>query len=297
MEEKQLHILTSREFWQLSSEEKMALQGWFENEDEYNQLRALFQGVNRLKTEFVGAENPSSKVQLDRLFTEVYSNKSSGGIKDFLYQRGKMFYMQPIFQIGLAASVIVGLFLYNPQQNVDVKSASQHGKIKKNPIQPKNEPIQTKKPVIKPELQLPEPTTVVASLDPSFTNEISLSEQVEDVAVNSVATTEMLDEEKTVVMGGTFEEKPSVTAIDQTLAFSSAPASATVTTGATTSFSPNSSAYKWTSIESKNSADKSGKKIERSEAFAKDFDNKDLPLTAPSAAERSDILEGLYTTF
>ncbi len=296
MEEKQLHILTTREFWQLTPEEKNTLRGWFENEDEYNNLKSLFLGVNRLKNEFIGAENPTSKVQLDRLFTEVYSNKASGGFKDFLYQRGKMFYMQPVFQIGLAASVIVGLFLYNGNSSTTNQTASTEQPTKKFNTRKTTAPKVSSIPDVKPTIIQPTtPTLVAAVAEEKIENydTPSVAGDISDRFENSLAeNSTMEDANNFAPIAAADEEKPTA---DQSLTL--AGTSTVVATGSTYTISPSSSvAYTFSTTAAANVADKSGRKNAKS-LEEKEYDKKDLPIAIPSAAERPEILDGLFTTF
>lgn len=295
MEEKQLHILTNREFWQLTPEEKTALKGWFENEDEYNNLKILFLGVNRLKNEFVGAENPTSKVQLDRLFTEVYSNKASGGFKDFLYQRGKMFYMQPVFQIGLAASVVVGIFLFNGNTTPSHQTASTQQTIKKSNTKQTTAPKEASIPDVKPTIIQPSTPTLVASV-----------EVVENVNAPAVSD-ERVEYENVIAENKKMEDAPNFAPsiasdaekpmLDETVTLAGMGTTSMTATGSTYNLSPSSSiSYAFSSPASVNVADKTGKKNSKSMA-ERDYDKKDLPISIPSAAERPEILDGLFTTF
>ena len=295
MEEKQVHILTTREFWQLTPEEKNALRGWFENEDDYNNLKRLFLGVNQLKDEFIGAENPTSKVQLDSLFTEVYSNKASGGLKDFLYQRGKMFYMQPVFQIGLAASVIVGLFLYNGNSSMTNQTASIEQPTKKLNIKKTNAPNEAFISDVKPTIIQPTTPTFVASIEdaenvnaPAFSNERVENENV------IVENKKMEDAPNFASSIASDAEKPM---LDETVTLAGMEVTSMTATRSTYNLSPSSSfSYTFSSPASVNVADKTAQKNSKSMAD-KDYDKKDLPIAIPSAAERPEILDGLFTTY
>jgi len=119
MEEQYIHIIKQKNFEELSSKERSEMSDWFSSEDEFNDLKHLFIGVDSYKSTVENEKNGRKK-ELDALFVNVYSNKPSFDWKGFFFPTIKPFFKQPGFQLGfgIVITLIVSIvFVNNPASN------------------------------------------------------------------------------------------------------------------------------------------------------------------------------------
>ena len=131
MNKELVEIVVNKSFVELSMNEKEQLFEWCSDEEGFDQLKNVFIEVELMKKQSAENVRPSTKAQLDLLFTEKYKvggtarwNSSTGKL---IYPFDKPFHRRPIIQI---AALLLLLLLVFPllMKNKEISTISQLAK-------------------------------------------------------------------------------------------------------------------------------------------------------------------------
>ncbi len=117
-------IVMEKEFIELTAEERSELSEFCSSEEEFNQIRQVFNGVEGMSFENP-APRPETKYRLDDLFEQAHP-KAPVWYNSFLallVPREKPFYRQPLLQ---AAAVLLLLFMTVPFVNNNMSGDSKN---------------------------------------------------------------------------------------------------------------------------------------------------------------------------
>lgn len=120
MEKDIIEIIKSKRFFELDSNEKIELQDYCANEDEFNQLKHAFMAVEATTFTTVKAD-PKTKQRLDDLFVQKYPQAAPiwyNSVLAVVIPKEKPIYKQPLMQI---AAVVALLFLAIPFFNTGLE--------------------------------------------------------------------------------------------------------------------------------------------------------------------------------
>ncbi|MDG1842630.1 MAG: hypothetical protein P8I93_09810 [Crocinitomicaceae bacterium] len=121
MEDKSISIFKTKSFQSLSKEEKKSLSKWCETEEDFNEIKNLFVGVDAYKNLTTKKTSVKTKESLDELFNKKHLGTSSknAGILKSLFPPFKPFYLQTGFQI---AALLVVAILIVPKFLIETKT-------------------------------------------------------------------------------------------------------------------------------------------------------------------------------
>jgi hypothetical protein len=178
--------------------EKNQLKDWFETEEQFLDLKHLFEGVAAYKSS-VNNEKNTRKKELDELFAHVHASKSKFDWKGFFFPTIKPFFLQPGFQMGFGILVIAVLSLVFTNQVSKTTVVATQKKFKKETVKESktiNKQEQAKEQ-IENQIQIQ-----LASIELKNSKNELIVEQNESVILgNSLTFSSELDAETTMNLG------------------------------------------------------------------------------------------------
>jgi len=144
MEQELVTIIESKSFEQLSERELEALTDWCATKEEFEQLKLVFQGAERLRVKTAIVPSAGRKAALDDLFASTHSKNKRFGIFEVLYPEHKSFMLRPLVQVaavGLIALIAIPFFGENEQlKTTHIAKVTE----KKNVVKKQDKVVETK---------------------------------------------------------------------------------------------------------------------------------------------------------
>lgn len=130
MEQELVDIIMTKSFEELTEKERLSLNEWCSDRDEYEQLKLVFRGIQGYRSETHTEPASSVKESLDSLFESTYGERSKRSVFSVLYPTDKSIAMRPLVQIAALALLV---FLTIPFFKNDSKLIlpDQHAKSQK----------------------------------------------------------------------------------------------------------------------------------------------------------------------
>ena len=120
MEEKYIQIFSKSSFHELTNDEKSFISELCSNEEEFENVKHLYSGMETLSNEPFRLNSDSVKSQLDQEFKEIHANEGGFRLFSFLFPPIKPLYAKPGLQI---AFLLVFVFtLYYSLNNMSIDS-------------------------------------------------------------------------------------------------------------------------------------------------------------------------------
>jgi hypothetical protein len=150
MEQELVNIIASKSFKQLTERELEALADWCTTKEEFDQLKLVFQGAERLRVKTAIEPSTERKASLDELFASAHTKNKRFGIFQALYPEHKSFMLRPLVQVaavGLIALIAIPFFRDNQQFNTShVANVTEKNKVvNKQDSVVKTEPVMVAK--------------------------------------------------------------------------------------------------------------------------------------------------------
>jgi hypothetical protein len=227
MEKELVDLITEKNFDQLNATEREALGEWCTSEEEFQQMKDLFFGLEVLKNEARLTPKQETKKSLDDIFAATHVEPKTilwyNTVWMTVYPKEKAVFRRPLIQM---AAAVVLLVLISP---LFFQTAIATGKVQSA----KNEVKQDEKPKI--ENNLPEQTEVKAESTPVENSDITeLADKKVLVAQDEdLRSSEMVDVLKredaefasvapSVAAGAVFDHPDGIFKEEKTIAFSQA---------------------------------------------------------------------------
>lgn len=145
MEKEQIDIIIKKQFTELSEKDRIQLKDWCSNEDEFEQLKLVFKGIERLKTKEIETPRTETKKSLDDLFAQKHSKGASAvwynSILIALYPVDKPLVQRPILQIAAIGLLMLLVYPFLFKNDIYVQEP-QIAKVEKTEIKESTEDIQ-----------------------------------------------------------------------------------------------------------------------------------------------------------
>jgi hypothetical protein len=144
MEQELVNIIESKSFEQLSKRELSALTDWCTTKEEFDQLKLVFQGAERLRVKTVIEPSTDRKATLDELFASANTKNKRFGIFEALYPEHKSFMLRPLVQV--AAVGLIALFAISFFRDKEQLNTSHVAKVTENKmvVKKQDEVVKTK---------------------------------------------------------------------------------------------------------------------------------------------------------
>lgn len=273
MEDKLIQLIVSKEFSDLSSSEKSRYTDWFENEEDFNNLKELLCGISSYKA-INDDRNSKMKADLDAIFVRTYPTSSAGNGRSI-----SSFKLLPSWRLALPIAfgvLVLGYFVLLVPKKNNLTANHKHQPKKEVPKKENNPNVEK---IVEPPFTPPS-TPQIAAVVPNITD-IETTKLEEDVAfvekskVNDFyASTESLTNSNSTLLS-----TPEVTAVTLTASGATAPASS----------------YNFTST---GTADRVvNKKVQSKSSYEMDKDANFETRKIPSVAQKPQVLDLLYTAF
>jgi len=106
MEKDTVEKIKNKSFFELSQEERRDMKELFTNEEEFNEIKAMFIQMDKLT---VDSFKPSKNVkeELDHIFVQQYAATQSKSFLALIVPKNKPFYRQPLVQLAAMALLIL----------------------------------------------------------------------------------------------------------------------------------------------------------------------------------------------
>ena len=146
MEQELVNIIASKSFEQLSERELDALTDWCTTKEEFDQLKLVFQGAERLRAQTSIEPSAERKAVLDDLFASTHTTDKRFGVFKVLYPEHKSFMLRPLVQVaavGLITLIAIPFFRDNQQLNTThvAKVTEKNKVVNKQDSVVKTEPV------------------------------------------------------------------------------------------------------------------------------------------------------------
>lgn len=126
MENRYLEILNKSSFHELSIEEKQIISELCTSEDEFEDVKHLYMGLESLKNESFQMNSHAVKSQLDSEFKEVHGAEGGFKILSFLFPSISPFYAKPGLQIAFLLVFVVSLYFSIQYISIDKNQGVLH---------------------------------------------------------------------------------------------------------------------------------------------------------------------------
>lgn len=195
MEERLLEIFKKSSYHQLSSEEKEFISELCANEEDFENVKHLYSGMESLADESFQMNSDTVKNQLDAEFKEVHSADSGFRILKFLFPPIAPIYAKPGMQIAFLLLFIVTIYvainrmpindekavLYSQNtEQEDVKRSEEKAEARENKTEQNDDKL-TEANTLIPELSIPEDLTESAEIISNDFMIAEVDESIEDV--------------------------------------------------------------------------------------------------------------------
>ena len=195
MEERLLEIFKKSSYHQLSSEEKEFISELCANEEDFENVKHLYSGMESLADESFQMNSDTVKNQLDAEFKEVHSADSGFRILKFLFPPIAPIYAKPGMQIAFLLLFIVTIYvainrmpindekavLYSQNtEQEDVKRSEEKAETRENKTEQNDDKL-TEENILIPELPIPEDLTESAEIISNDFMIAEVDESIEDV--------------------------------------------------------------------------------------------------------------------
>ncbi len=195
MEERLLEIFKKSSYHQLSSEEKEFISELCANEEDFENVKHLYSGMESLADESFQMNSDTVKNQLDAEFKEVHSADSGFRILKFLFPPIAPIYAKPGMQIAFLLLFIVTIYvainrmpindekavLYSQNtEQEDVKRSEEKAETRENKTEQNDDKL-TEANTLIPELSIPEDLTESAEIISNDFMIAEVDESIEDV--------------------------------------------------------------------------------------------------------------------
>ncbi|RCL74560.1 MAG: hypothetical protein DBW72_04225 [Flavobacteriales bacterium] len=195
MEERLLEIFKKSSYHQLSSEEKEFISELCANEEDFENVKHLYSGMESLADESFQMNSDTVKNQLDAEFKEVHSADSGFRILKFLFPPIAPIYAKPGMQIAFLLLFIVTIYvainrmpindekavLYSQNtEQEDLKRSEEKAETRENKTEQNDDKL-TEANTLIPELSIPEDLTESAEIISNDFMIAEVDESIEDV--------------------------------------------------------------------------------------------------------------------
>jgi hypothetical protein len=189
MEKELVDIIEDKKFIELTSSERESLKEWCSTEEEFDQLKMVFLGVEQMKTTQILIPRPATKESLDAIFAQKHSKIPPvfwyNTVFTVLYPTDKLIQRRPLMQI--AAIGLLFLLVYPfVSNNKLIETTPQLAKVEEPAAKEELKEISSEKD-----------KTIVENLEEKITvqpvtrlqeSTIEMSPGVEDLTISSPAT-------------------------------------------------------------------------------------------------------------
>lgn len=195
MEDRLLEIFKKSSYHQLSSEEKEFISELCANEEDFENVKHLYSGMESLADESFQMNSDTVKNQLDAEFKEVHSADSGFRILKFLFPPIAPIYAKPGMQIAFLLLFIVTIYvainrmpindekavLYSQNtEQEDLKRSEEKAETRENKTEQNDDKL-TEANTLIPELSIPEDLTESAEIISNDFMIAEVDESIEDV--------------------------------------------------------------------------------------------------------------------
>ena len=196
-------LFRNKKYHELDAQEKSELAELVESEEEFEQMRNLFDGMAVLKNEAY-IPKAETKKSLDSIFNEVHGNKKKtiwyNSVLVVLYPTDKPIQRRPLVQIA-AAAVILLLFIPFMNSTKIVADSPQMAKVDEKEVKAHDKSVEvtqgsTEKPTIETEVKEEQEQTL--SMDK---RDNDLTSIIDTRSMASEQTTSMKDSPSSVAFG------------------------------------------------------------------------------------------------
>lgn len=134
MEEKYIQIFSKSSFQELTNDEKSFISELCSNEEEFENVKHLYLGMETLSDETFRLNSDSVKRQLDQEFKEIHANEGGFRLFSFLFPPIKPLYAKPGLQIAFLLFFVFTLYYSLNNMSIDNKPKQLYSqnKIDKN---------------------------------------------------------------------------------------------------------------------------------------------------------------------
>ena len=119
MEEKYIQIFSKSSFQELTNDEKRFISELCSNEEEFENVKHLYSGMERLSNEPFRLNSDSVKSQLDQEFKEIHANEGGFRLFSFLFPPIKPLYAKPGLQIAFLLVFVFTLYYSLNNMTID----------------------------------------------------------------------------------------------------------------------------------------------------------------------------------
>lgn len=134
MEKDLIDIVIKKQFIELSEKDRTELKEWCSSEEEFEQLKLVFKGVERLKAAQTDLPKAETKKSLDELFAQKHAKGAStiwyNSILLALYPTDKPLLQRPIMQVAAIGLVMLMVYPFLFKNELDVQKP-QMAKVEK----------------------------------------------------------------------------------------------------------------------------------------------------------------------
>lgn len=156
MEKDLIDIVIKKQFIELSEKDRSELKEWCSSEEEFEQLKSVFKGVERLKAAQTDLPKEETKQALDELFAQKHAKGAStiwyNSILIALYPTDKPLLQRPVMQVAAIGLIMLMVYPFLFKNELDVQKpkmakVEKQDELKSNQEMKEDASAETKSPI------------------------------------------------------------------------------------------------------------------------------------------------------